>query len=147
MHAQKMESLSFDKMLPTMLQGDDTLYVLNFWATWCKPCIDELPAFEKINTEYSASSVKVILINLDFNSHVEKAVLPFIQKKNLQSKVIHLTDTDADTWINKVDSSWSGAIPATVIYRNKEKLFFKEGQMSYEEISNTISELHPLRDR
>jgi thiol-disulfide isomerase/thioredoxin len=138
--SQQVELLSFSVLNERVQSVNDTLYVVNFWATWCKPCIEELPVFEKCNKEYRNKKVKIILANLDFNSKVESLVLPFIKSKNIQTEVVHITDTDANQWINNVDTSWSGAIPATVIYRKGKKIFFKEGIVSENEINGILSE-------
>ncbi len=105
---------------------DDTVYVVNFWATWCTPCIEELPYFEKINQEYGSKNVKVILVSLDMSKQVLSRLIPFLEKKNIKSEVVLLKDLDADVWINKVDASWSGALPATLIYNSKKRLFFEK---------------------
>lgn len=105
---------------------NDTTYVINFWATWCKPCVAELPNFEKLNTQYKGQKVKVILVSLDMKKQVEKSLLPFIKRKNLQSEVVFLNDPDADSWIGKVDKNWSGAIPATVIYNKVNRKFYEQ---------------------
>lgn len=118
----------------------DTLVVWNFWATWCKPCVEELPFFEQVNSESLNQPVKIILVNLDFNKDVVSSVLPFIQKKKIQAQVIHITDTDANAWINRADSHWSGAIPATIMMKNGEKVFFREGSMNYSELKAVISD-------
>ncbi len=137
--SQTVEQMSFAELQKRMHETKDNLVVLNFWATWCKPCVEELPEFEKLNREYSSKKIKVILVNLDFNSQVKKSVEPFAKNKNLKSEIWHITDSDPNTWINKIDSSWSGAIPATVIYDAElRKIFFKEGQMSYEELEKVI---------
>lgn len=107
-------------------QKNDTTYVVNFWATWCKPCVEELPNFEKLNAEYKGKNVKVILVSMDMSKQVETSLLPFIKRKNLQSKVIFLNDPDANAWIEKVDKSWSGAIPATVIYNKNQRKFYEQ---------------------
>ncbi|SDJ73732.1 TlpA disulfide reductase family protein [Flavobacterium noncentrifugens] len=107
-------------------QKNDTTYVVNFWATWCKPCVEELPNFEKLNAEYKSKKVKVILVSMDMSKQVETSLLPFIKRKNLQSKVIFLNDPDANSWIEKVDKSWSGAIPATVIYNKSQRKFYEQ---------------------
>ena len=80
----------------------------------------------------------MILVNLDFNSKVDSMVIPFIRRKKIESEVFHITDTDPNEWINKIDSSWSGAIPATVMMRNKNVIFFKEGQVSELELNNNL---------
>ena len=79
------------------------------------------------------------MINLDFNSKIKSSVEPFVKSKQLKSEIIHITDTDPNLWINKVDSSWSGAIPATVIYNPQhQKIKFKEGQMTFDELESFI---------
>lgn len=136
--AQKIDLFKFDDLKSRISVSNDTLYILNFWATWCKPCIQELPYFEKCNSEYQKKAVKIILVNLDFNSQVKSVAEPFIRKKNIHSSVAHITETNYDLWINKVDSNWSGAIPATSMYKNGKKVFFKEGSMTEEELKNVI---------
>ncbi|MBF0695431.1 MAG: TlpA family protein disulfide reductase [Flavobacterium sp.] len=116
---------------------DDEIKVVNFWATWCAPCIKELPHFEKINSEYKKKGVEVILVSLDMAKQVEKALIPFIMRRKLGSDVVHLHDVDADVWINKVDPSWSGAIPATLIISKDRRAFF-EKEFTYDELQSEI---------
>lgn len=106
--------------------------VVNFWATWCKPCIKELPYFEKLKSQYSKDQVEVILVSLDFPDQMER-LEAFIEKRNVASEVILLDDADANSWINKVDPSWSGAIPATIIYTNKKRNFY-ERSFTFQEL-------------
>jgi thiol-disulfide isomerase/thioredoxin len=136
--AQNIESVKYDQLKTRVNYSNDTLYVLNFWATWCKPCVQELPYFEKYNEDYKNKPLKIILVNLDFNSQVKTTAEPFIEKKKIRSSVVHITDTDADSWINKVDSNWSGAIPATSMYLHGKKIFFKEGSMTSDELKNEL---------
>ncbi|TRW24017.1 TlpA family protein disulfide reductase [Flavobacterium zepuense] len=119
-------------------QKNDTTYVVNFWATWCVPCVEELPNFEKINAKYKENKVKVILVSLDMAKMVETKLLPFINQKQIKSQVLLLRDPDADSWIPKVDSTWSGAIPATLIY-NKDMRKFYERSFTYDELEKEIS--------
>lgn len=138
--AQKEESLAiydYKGLKPLLEKSDNKTYVVNFWATWCKPCVKELPAFEKLNKEYSAKNVEVILVSLDFSSQIESALKPFIKKENLQSKVVVLDDADQNTWIPQISKKWSGAIPATLIY-NKNKRAFFERSFTYEELQNEL---------
>lgn len=118
---------------------NDTTYVINFWATWCKPCVAELPNFEKLNVQYKGQKVKVILVSLDMKKQVEKSLLPFIKRKNIQSEVVFLNDPDADSWISKVDKNWSGAIPATVIY-NKDHSTFYEQSFTFEALEKELQQ-------
>lgn len=133
----KIPSCDFKGLEPIFSQSDATTYVINFWATWCLPCVKELPYFEQLNEKYKGKNVKVILVSMDMPKKVETSLLPFVKKKNLQSEVIHLDDPDANAWIEKVDKDWSGAIPATVIYNRKERKFY-ERSFTYEELEKEV---------
>ncbi|GGG29714.1 hypothetical protein GCM10011344_33230 [Dokdonia pacifica] len=112
------------------------VHVVNFWATWCKPCVKELPHFEELRAVYDTEDVKVILVSLDFPEQIER-LTHFIEKWNIQSEVVFLDDGDANTWIPKVDVNWSGAIPATIIY-NDEKRSFHEQSFTYDTLEKEL---------
>ncbi|MCF8378333.1 MAG: TlpA family protein disulfide reductase [Bacteroidales bacterium] len=134
----KVVQMDFSALKPLLSKNNDTVYIINFWATWCKPCVDELPDFEKINHDFASQKVRVLLVSLDFPDKLDKLIVPFIAKNNIQSEVIHLTDVNGNEWINKVNPEWSGAIPATLIYKGKSR-FFHEGKLSYEQINSIIN--------
>lgn len=129
--------MDFDSFEPLLHKANDTLYVINFWATWCKPCVKELPYFEKLNEEYRNEKVKVILVSLDFPDRLESLIMPFVMENNIKSQVIHLTDVNANKWIDNVSPEWSGAIPATIIYKGNQREF-TEGSMTFEELKNIV---------
>lgn len=116
---------------------DDKTYVVNFWATWCAPCVKELPYFEKLDKEYEDKNVEVVLMSLDFPNKYESKLKPFIKKHQLRSELFALNDMDSNYWIPKVNEDWSGALPATLIY-NKEKRQFYEQAFHYEELETEI---------
>lgn len=121
-----------------MLQkNNDTTYVINFWATWCKPCVEELPFFDSIAAKYQNDKLKVLLVSIDFESAIEKRVLPFIKTKNVQSEVVIFDDAAQHKWIPKIDKNWSGAIPATYIYQGKKTAFY-EKQFTQAELDNVV---------
>jgi thiol-disulfide isomerase/thioredoxin len=97
----------------------DNIQVINFWATWCGPCIKELPYFEKVTAE-NQPDVKVTLVSmdLDLNPDAEK-VYKFVTRKNLKSEVLLLDERDPDSWISKIDKEWNGSLPATLIINQK----------------------------
>ncbi|QYJ67538.1 TlpA disulfide reductase family protein [Flavobacterium litorale] len=115
-------------------KDNDTTYVVNFWATWCVPCVKELPYFEQLNTNYKDEKVKVLLVSLDMRKMIDSKLIPFLEEKKLESEVIVMTDPDSNSWIPKIDSTWSGAIPATIIY-NKNKRKFYERSFTYDELN------------
>lgn len=132
-----VESLTYETLEPLLQKKDDTTYVINFWATWCKPCVKELPAFEELHNKYKDQNVKVLLVSLDFPNQIEKRVIPFIKEHNLQPEVVLMADPDQNTWIPKVSEKWSGAIPATLIY-NKNSRAFYEQSFTYEELQTEV---------
>ncbi|MGH2664368.1 TlpA disulfide reductase family protein [Flavobacterium sp.] len=133
----QVKSYDFNSFEPFLKLDDDTTYVINFWATWCLPCVKELPSFEQINQKYKKDKVKVILVSLDMSKKVESNLIPFLLKKKMESEVIHLDDPDANSWIEKVDKNWSGAIPATYIYNKKSHMFY-ERSFTFEELEKEV---------
>jgi len=121
-----VKKVNYNELKPYLEKNDDTTYIVNFWATWCAPCIKELPYFEKIKQEYASKNVEVLLVSLDFPKQVEKKLIPFINKKQLHSEVIFLNDADENVWIKAIDSTWSGALPATLIYNKNARKFYEQ---------------------
>lgn len=132
-----LEVYNFNDFEVFLNQKDDKVYVINFWATWCAPCIKELPHFEAINESYKDQNVEVILVSLDFPNQYEKKLIPFVKKRQLKSRVIALNDTKMNDWIPKVSDAWSGAIPATIIY-NKNMRKFYERTFTQEELETEL---------
>lgn len=133
----KINAYDYDRLEHFLKKQNDTTYVVNFWATWCVPCVQELPHFEKLNADYKDKKVKVLLVSLDMHKMVERKLIPFIKERNLQSDVVLLRDPDANRWIAKVDKSWTGAIPATVIYRGNARKFYEKA-FTYEELQKEV---------
>jgi len=116
---------NFDDLKYIFEQKSDTTYVINFWATWCKPCVEELPYFETLHEEYTGEKMRVILVSLDFPNKLETKLVPFINEHKLSSEVMVLTDDRYNEWIDWVDSDWDGGIPVTMIYNQTDKKFYR----------------------
>jgi thiol-disulfide isomerase/thioredoxin len=117
---------------------NDTLYIVNFWATWCKPCVQEMPFFEEAATKFSSQKVKVIYVSLNSLKELS-TVEKHIETKNIQNCVLLLNAGNPNDWVDKVDKTWSGSIPATIMYKGGKKVFFKEGEFTQEEINEVIT--------
>jgi len=131
---------TFEEFSEVLNRTGEKTYVVNFWATWCKPCIAELPYFNKLAEEHSNDDIEVILVSLDFKNRIKKSLIPFIVKNNIKSEVVLLADNRSNEWIDKVDESWSGAIPATFIYNQDAYQFLEHEFESYEELKSLIEQ-------
>lgn len=135
----RVPSVKIDTINQRMAQGNDTIYVVNFWATWCGPCVAELPAFEKIDSVYRDQKVKVILVSTDFKKDIDTRLVPFVERKKLHSEVNFLDELYDNEWIPKVDSSWQGNIPATKIYSARFKTgVFLPRETTYRELDSIV---------
>jgi thiol-disulfide isomerase/thioredoxin len=115
--------------------------IINFWATWCKPCIEELPYFEAINRDPDYKNFEVILISLDFVEDLDSKVKTFVDNKDIKSTIKLLDNVDYNSWIDKVDPSWSGAIPATLVINSRfDKRNFFEKQFKDNELENMLKD-------
>ena len=118
--AQKIDREEFKKVLN---QESEKVQVINFWATWCAPCVEELPAFEEMSKEYK-DEIEMTLISLDDAELIEKKVNPFLKENEITATVLLLDDPYSSEWIPMVDPHWDGAIPVTLIKNNSKSRFY-----------------------
>jgi thiol-disulfide isomerase/thioredoxin len=117
---------NFQELEPRLHMDDEHTWVVNFWATWCAPCVKEMPYFEKIGKDYAEHGVKILLVSLDFANQLDSRVIPFIAEHNINSEVILLNDPRANNWIPKVSEKWSGALPGTLIFNKNHRSFYEQ---------------------
>ncbi len=145
-HAQEsqavLKAVNYDQLKSVIQKEDGKLYVVNFWATWCKPCIEELPDFMEVNEQFKNDpNFKMILVSMDNQKLLDTKVKKFIQNNNINVDVYLLDDIKRmNEWIPATDENWSGAIPATVFYKNGKKVKFHELQMTKYELEDIINE-------
>jgi thiol-disulfide isomerase/thioredoxin len=118
-------------------KNNDTTYVVNYWATYCAPCVKEMPVFRKLEKNYSDKPVQIILTSLDFGSNATDRVRSFINKHDIISQVVILDDPNSNSWIDKVSPQWSGALPATLIYNNHSRELYEQ-TFTYSELEEII---------
>lgn len=114
---------NLEQLQSRISRAGDTTIVINFWATWCTSCVEELPCFDELRTFYGTQNVQVVLVSLDFKSQLEKKFIPFLKRQRLKSEVALMADQDLNTWIPMIHDTWDGAIPATFVYKGKRSLF------------------------
>jgi len=137
---QKIEIIKLENLFDKIQKSNDTVYIANFWATWCSPCVKELPDFEQLNAVYKSKKMKLLLVSIDFKSDIGK-VRNFANKKMLQSTIVLLDEPKYNDWIDKIDMSWEGQIPATVFYKNREKVHFLSEQIDFQYLEALLKPL------
>lgn len=136
-YCQEIPIIKFGDLDRLIDNKDQNIRVINFWATWCAPCVSELPLFEAIPSDQA----DVVLINLDFADKIDR-VKSFVIRKKMTKKVFLLDEIDYNSWIDKVDKTWSGAIPATLFVNSKTgKRKFVAKELTEGELQTILSEL------
>ena len=111
--------------------------IFNFWATICKPCVEEIPYFQQITKKYDSAGVRLVLVSLDLSEAYPKQIATFATKHNFTSPIKFLAETNADLFCPAVDASWSGVIPASLFVNNKTgyRKFYEEqlGRQKFEQ--------------
>ena len=137
--AQQVNFITVSQLESRIKQGKDTTYVINFWASWCKPCVKELPEFEKFKMSVKGKPVKVILISTDLKSKLVSGVQPFVKAHHLTGE-IYLLNEVPNSYNEKISADWSGALPGTLIVKNGKKKFH-EAVYTYDELVAAIKQV------
>ena len=138
--AQKPAVYKIDVLLKRVHNNSDTIYVLNFWATWCKPCVQEMPEFESFFRQNKPALVKIILVSMDFKEDLDGKLVPFLEKNKYSSEIVLLDEINGENFINKISKKWSGAIPATYFtYKNRKAEEFIEKKVTLELLNTTLN--------
>ncbi|SHM58178.1 Thiol-disulfide isomerase or thioredoxin [Cyclobacterium lianum] len=132
--------ISFEEFEVLTAADSDKLRIYNFWATWCAPCIREMPHFEAASAQ--DPDLELVFISMDDGRRPER-VTSFIKRKEIQSPVYLLDDVDFNSWIDKVDQSWTGAIPATLFILPDGERIFHEGELEADELQKLIDQFKP----
>ena len=136
-HGGEILITDFDGLQGLLEIRDGRTHVINFWASWCKPCIQELPYFLRLQQHHDRSELQVIMVSLDFRSKVEETLIPFLESREFILPLILLHDPAANEWIDRVDPSWTGSIPATLIFNNERREFY-EKEFTEEELNSIV---------
>lgn len=98
--------------------------VLNFWATWCGPCVAEFPELVALDAKYRDKGVKFVGITADDPEDVQPKVIPFIKKHQVKFDIVQQNIEDSEQLMNQITKDWNGVIPVTVVYD-------KQGNLAY----------------
>jgi thiol-disulfide isomerase/thioredoxin len=114
--------------LETYIHQSPSPVIISFWATFCKPCLEEIPYFEEMVKKYNREGVTLLLVSLDLQEQYPKDISTSISLRKFSSAVVWLNETNADYFCPKVDSAWSGSLPSSLFINNKTGYhkFFEE---------------------
>jgi thiol-disulfide isomerase/thioredoxin len=139
--AQSVDLISLDQLQTLIHKKGEGVNVINFWATWCAPCVKEMPLFEKLRQEHPEVKVLLVSMDMDLDPNPEK-VNRFVSRKKIQSPVVILNERDPNSFIDKIEKSWSGALPATLFINPATgKRQFIERELHEGELEKFIAEL------
>ena len=136
-HAQDISVWKLKDLQSAMIDAKQPT-IINFWATFCKPCIEEIPYFQNLVKKYNSEGIDLLLVSLDLKEAYPK-IKEFATKYRFNSSIVYLDETNADLFCPKVDERWSGAIPASLFINNKTgyRRFFEE-QISEKKLEQEI---------
>ncbi|MEZ5001668.1 MAG: TlpA disulfide reductase family protein [Chitinophagales bacterium] len=138
LQAQDIPSYNLKELQAEIYTDEDVTYVVNFWATWCAPCVKELPYFEALNEKYKEDDkVKVVLVSLDFTLD---RLVQYAEKNKLKSDVVYFTEKKPNQWIPAFSEEWTGSIPATIILNGHKGVndFYEQSFESMKEIEELL---------
>jgi len=129
------------KELENYIKEADKPLIINFWASFCKPCIEEIPYFQRMVKKFEKEGVELLLVSLDLKEDYPK-IKTFATKYKFTSSIVYLNETNADLFCPKIDEKWSGAIPASLFVNNKTgyRKFFEE-QVSEKKLEQEVKAL------
>lgn len=114
-------AVNVEKLKAAVDAARGKVLVMNFWATWCPPCVKEMPEFAEFHRKYSAKNVALLSVSADGHDHVEKVVKPFMTSRKIPFPV-HVIDAMPDAVSAALKLDWEGGLPATFVFDAKGKL-------------------------
>ncbi|MCI0612305.1 TlpA family protein disulfide reductase [bacterium] len=118
------------------LPAEKETVVLNFWATWCQPCVEEIPLFIKLQKEYP--EISVVGISMD-ELNQEAQVQSFAQNHEMNYRVTLRDGEDFEKMVNSIDPQWIGALPATFVFKKGSRVYSKTGAITEKELQQAIA--------
>ena len=137
--SQEVKKIKITDLEKTIKESKTPL-IINFWATYCKPCVAEIPYFQEALKKYKKDSIHLLLVSLDLQDFYPVKIKRFAAKRKFTAPILWLDEYNADYFCPKVDSAWSGAIPASLFVNNTTgyRKFFEE-QLSKEKLEKEIT--------
>ena len=138
--SQSVKPLNSLKDLELLKDSNKGKVVLvNFWATWCKPCVAEFPELVKLYNDYREKGFELVFITVDVPEDITSKVVPFLKQKGVGFVSYYNNFDKPEDLINYFDKDWQGAIPSTYVYdKNWNQTSSMLGKKSYEVFEKEI---------
>lgn len=107
--AQEIPVVKLEELKKVYSRPNDTTYVVNFFATWCGPCMMEIPVLNKFREDTKDTKVQLIMVSLD-NSRSLKKLPALIKKLKIKAPVYLLNESADYSWLSYIDKRWQGSI-------------------------------------
>ena len=138
--AQDISVIKLGQLQQILKSENERILVVNFWATWCAPCLKELPLFEKLS-DRNDITIRLVSMDMDLDPDPQK-VRNFVSRKKIKSPVLILDERNPNNWIDKLEKNWSGALPATLVINNRNgKRKFVEKELHEGDLEKLIAEV------
>ena len=132
---------TFSELQAIINDQDHELTVINFWSTTCAPCLKEMPHFNELEIAYHDKKVKIILVSLEKETRLDSHIYSFVAKLKINPEVVVLTDPNYNVWTDNIDTSWYGALPATLILKGDQRNFRFGSYKTYEELKADVDKV------
>jgi thiol-disulfide isomerase/thioredoxin len=140
--AQKLSGIYKVPDLMKRISNSDTTYIVNFWATWCKPCMEELQAIDSVGMENKTGKIKLVFVSLDFRDK-KNQVNSALKKKGIQSSCVLLDEVNGNVYINQISPDWSGSIPATLLKKGVRQVLLDK-KLSSEQLRTALKKFESV---
>ena len=130
----------FGDIAPLFAQDNDTTYLINFWATWCKPCLEELPLLQQVQRENGDRPLRVVLVSLDTEEGAIRRIPAYLEQRGIDLPTVVLTD-EGNAWKRALDDKWDGSLPTSLIYKGGLRYVYRRPFMSLPDLQSSVAPL------
>ncbi|WP_116127091.1 redoxin domain-containing protein [Lewinella sp. IMCC34183] len=132
---------TYEAVAPLFAQTNDTTYLINFWATWCKPCLEELPLLQELSDGRTADeALRVILVSLDTEPGAIARIPEYLSGRGIKLPTVVLTD-ESPGWMRDLDEKWDGSLPTTFVYRGPLRYIYRRPWRTLPDVRAAVAPL------